>query len=197
MNRLLAAVVFLLGALAMGAAGQTPLPVGTPAATPAATPLTTPAVTPVWKPFQELGFLLGSWSGTAESGGRVGGRVARFTMELGGSYLVHRGTVFLTGEDGKPDENIEEVGYFSYDREKRSYAALYLFSTGVSGSYEVDFPADGSVRLVSRELQNYDSGAKARMLLVKKSDTEISLSMDLAPAGKDFVPFVTSTLKKK
>jgi hypothetical protein len=196
-NRLLAAVVFLLGAFATGAAGQAPPPADTPAATPAATPLTTPAAVPVWKPFQELGFLLGSWSGTAESGGRVGGRVAHFTMELGGSYLVHRGTVFLTGEDGKPDENIEEVGYFSYDREKRRYVALYLFSTGVSGSYDVDFPADSSVRLVSRELLNYESGAKARMLLARKSDTEVSLSMDLAAAGKDFVPFVASTLRKK
>jgi hypothetical protein len=183
------ALVLGLVASAPPGAGQTPSP------TPPAPAV--PAPTPAWKPFQELGFLLGSWSGTADSGGRVGGRVARFTLEMGGTYLVHRGNVFLAAEDGKPDENIDEVGYFSYDRERRSYVATYFFSTGVSGVYDVEFGADGAVRLASRELQNYENGAKARLLLAKRSDTELSLSMDIAPPGRNFVPFVTSTLKKK
>src|SRR5438477_11652655 len=36
-----------------------------------------------WKPFQEFGFLTGAWSGTAESGSRVGGRVSRWSLEMG------------------------------------------------------------------------------------------------------------------
>ena len=67
-------------------------------------------------------FLVGSWSGSAESGARVGGRVARFAPEFTGNYLVHRGSTILTADDGK-EETIEEVGYFAYDREKRRYVA--------------------------------------------------------------------------
>ncbi|MCM3875515.1 MAG: hypothetical protein NEA02_03765, partial [Thermoanaerobaculia bacterium] len=110
---------------------------------------------PVWRPFQELGFLVGSWSGAAESGARLGGRVARFTPEFSGNYLVHRGSTILTADDGK-EETIEEVGYFAYDREKRRYVASYFFSTGISATFDVEV-APESVRLVSRELLNAEA----------------------------------------
>jgi hypothetical protein len=35
------------------------------------------------------------------------------------------------------------------------------------------------------------------MLFVRKAGGELSISMDLAPAGKDFVSFLTSSLRKK
>jgi hypothetical protein len=35
------------------------------------------------------------------------------------------------------------------------------------------------------------------MLLARKADGELSLSTDLAPPGKDFAPWLTSSLKKK
>ena len=171
-----------------GPAPATAVPVPATAAAPAA-----PA--PAWRPFQELGFLVGSWSGAAESGARVGGRVARFTPEFSGNYLVHRGSTILTADDGK-EETIEEVGYFAYDREKRRYVASYFFSTGISATFDVEV-APESARLVSRELLNAEAGTKARMLFARKADGELSLSMDLAPPGKGFVPFLTSSLRKK
>lgn len=153
------------------------------------------AASPAWRPFQEFTFLVGSWSGGAESGARIGGRVARFTPEFTGNYLVHRGSTILTADDGK-EETIEEVGYFAYDREKRRYVASYFFSTGISVLFDVEI-APEAVRLASRELLNAEAGTKARMLFSRKSDGELVLSMDLAPAGKDFVPFLTSSLRKK
>ena len=140
-------------------------------------------------------FLVGSWSGGAESGARVGGRVARFTPEFSGNYLVHRGSTILTADDGK-QETIEEVGYFAYDREKRRYVASYFFSTGTSATFDVEIAPEG-VRLTSRELLNAEAGTKARMLFARKADGELALSMDLAAGGKDFVPFLTSSLRKK
>src|SRR5664280_209009 len=162
---------------------------------PPATEAAPAAPAPAWRPFQELAFLVGSWSGAAESGARVGGRVARFTPEFSGNYLVHRGSTILTADDGK-EETIEEVGYFAYDREKRRYVASYFFSTGISATFDVEV-APESARLVSRELLNAEAGTKARMLFARKADGELSLSMDLAPPGKDFVPFLTSSLRKK
>jgi hypothetical protein len=167
------------------------LPVAAPATSGAA-----PAAAPsAWRPFQEFAFLTGSWSGAAESGARVGGRVARFTPEFSGNYLVHRGSTILTADDGK-EETIEEVGYFTYDREKRRYVASYFFSTGIMGSFDVEIVPEG-LRLLSRELLNAEAGTKARMLFSRKADGEISLSTELAPGGKDFVPFLTSSLRKK
>jgi len=153
------------------------------------------AATPPWRPFQELAFLVGSWSGSAESGARVGGRVARFTPEFTGNYLVHRGSTILTADDGT-EETIEEVGTFTYDREKRRYVATYFFSTGISATFDVEIAPDGA-RLTSREVLNAEAGTRMRMLFSRKSDGELALSMDLAPGGKDFLPFLTSSLRKK
>jgi hypothetical protein len=179
----------------------TPATAAPPPATAAPAPATAgpapaaAAASPAWRPFQEFTFLIGSWSGSAESGARVGGRVARFTPEFTGNYLVHRGSTILTADDGK-EETIEEVGYFAYDREKRRYVASYFFSTGISATFDVEIAPEG-VRLASRELLNAEAGTKARMLFSRKPDGELSLSMDLAPGGKEFVPFLTSSLRKK
>ncbi len=150
-----------------------------------------------WKPFQEFGFLTGSWSGTAESGSRVGGRVSRFGLEMGGNFLVHRGTTVFPAQAGSPEDASEEVGYYSYDRERRKYVATYFFSTGIVGQFDVEIPADGSLRLVSTSLLNYDTGARMRMTLGKKGDAELALSIEVAPSGKDFVTYVTSRMTKK
>jgi hypothetical protein len=194
----------LLLLLASGPAAAQNQPPPPPASTPAAAapaPATAgpapaaAAASSAWRPFQEFAFLVGSWSGSAESGARVGGRVARFTPEFTGNYLVHRGSTFLTADDGK-EETIEEVGYFAYDREKRRYVASYFFSTGISATFDVEIAPEG-VRLASRELLNAEAGTKARMLFSRKPDGELALSMDLAPGGKEFVPFLTSSLRKK
>lgn len=179
-------------ALAVPAMAQNKPP---PPAAAVPAPVSTTALAPAWRPFQEFAFLEGSWSGTAESGTKVGGRVARFTPELSGSYLVHRGSTVLSSDDGK-QETIEEVGYFAYDREKRRYVASYFFSTGIAVTFDVEIAPEG-VRLASRELLNAEAGTKARMLFSRKGDAELAVSMDLAPGGKDFVPFLSSTLHKK
>ena len=170
-----------------------PAPAATSPAPAAAGP--TPAASPAWRPFQEFAFLVGSLSGSAESGARVGGRVAHFAPEFTGNYLVHRGSTILTADDGK-EETIEEVGYFAYDREKRRYVATYFFSTGISATFDVEIVPEG-VRLSSRELLNAEVGEKARMLFARKADGELLLSTDLAPPGKDFVPWLVSALKRK
>jgi len=150
-----------------------------------------------WKPFQEFGFLTGSWSGTAESGGKVGGRVTRWTLEMGGNYLVQRGTTVFPAQGGGAEDSSEEVGYVSYDRERRKYVAQIYFSTGVVGFYDVELPSEGVVRLVSTSLLNFDMGGKMRLTLTKKADSELAYQLELAPGGKDFVAYVTSKMTKK
>ena len=156
------------------AAGQTAVP---PAATPApsrrrprlaharAQPadVRTPAV-PAWKPFQELAFLTGSWAGGASLGARFGGRVARFGPELGGAFFVLHGSTFLAADEGGREETLEEEGWFAYDREKRKYVATWFFSNGVAGAFDVELLPDG-VRLLSRELVNYESGTRGAAAL--------------------------------
>lgn len=173
-----------------------------PPSTAAAPPVTVPSATaapapPAWKPFSDLTWLVGHWVGTASSGGRIGGRIVRFTMELSGNYLMERGSTIFPAEEGRPEESIDEIGLWTYDRERRKYAASYLFSTGVSGAFEAEIREDGSIRLVAPSLLNYEAGARARLTLRKVGESGLEVAMDLAPPGKDFVAYLSSSLKRK
>lgn len=172
----------------------TPVPAAAPAATP--TPPSTAAAVPAWKPFQELAFLAGAWTGGASLGTRFGGRVARFGPELGGAFFVVHGSTFLAADEGGREETLEEEGWFAYDREKRRYVAAWFFSNGVTGSFDVEVLPDG-VRLTSREVVNYESGTRARLLFQRRPDGDVTMNVDLAAPGKDFVPWLVSALKKK
>ncbi len=156
-----------------------------------------PAAPPAeaWKPFQEFGFLLGSWSGTSESGKRLGGSVVQVTKEMDGNYVSYRGMRIFPAQEGRPEETMEEVGYFFYDRDRRHYVAHFYFSTGVVGIYDVEVGAS-SLKLASRELVNYDAGSRSR-IIVAGTGSEILYTIELAPQGKDFLPFVESKLSKK
>ena len=156
-----------------------------------------PPAAPSWKPFGEFAFLLGYWSGTASSGNRFGGRIDRFTLELNGNYLVHRGSTVFPAEEGRPEETVEEVGYVSYDRGRRRYVASYFFSTGIFGTFDVEILVEGSIRLTAPALMNYESGARSRLVFVRRADGGLDASIDIAPPGKDFVAYLTGSLKKK
>ncbi len=165
-------------------------------AAPVAAQAPPPAPAPSWHPFVEFAPLLGSWSGAASAGARLGGRIARFTLELAGTAFVERTSTVFPAEEGKPEESFEEVGYVTYDREKRKYVAAYFFSTGVFGTYDVEILSDG-LRMTAGALSNYEAGATSRRVFTRKADGSLDLSLDLAPAGKDFAPFLSGTLQKK
>jgi hypothetical protein len=156
-----------------------------------------PALAPAWRPFAEFAPFDGSWSGAATAGARLGGRIARFTMELSGTAFVERTSTIFPAEEGKPEESFEEVGYVTYDREKRKYVAMYFFSTGVFGTYDVEILPDGGLRMNAGALSNYEPGTRSRRVFTRKADGSLDLSLDLAPAGKEFSPFLSGTLKKK
>lgn len=155
------------------------------------------AAAPAWRPFGEFAFLLGSWSGTTSTGGRIGGRVVRFTMELNGTVLVERGSTIFPAGDGKPEEAAEELGCVTYDREKRRYVATFYFSTGVFGAYDVEIPAEGVIRMTAPALGNFEAGARARVVFSRRADGGLDTALDIAPPGREFVAFQSSSLKKK
>jgi hypothetical protein len=150
-----------------------------------------------WKVFQEFGPLVGSWSGTADQGGRIGGRSVTFSPEVDGAALVYRANTFYPATGERPEEKTQELAFITYDGGKRKYSALLVFSTKVWGTYDVEILADGTVQLVSRELVNVDAGARSRIVLTRKAAGELTEQVDVAPAGKDFVPLLGSKLTKK
>lgn len=150
-----------------------------------------------WKIFQEFDFLSGSWSGPAESGGRIGGRVVSFGLEVDGAALSYRATTYYPVKDDLPEARSEEIARIVYDGAKGRYVALVVFSTKAWGIYDAELRPDGSIRFTSREIANLEAGTRSRWTLSRMADGALLEELDVAPPGKDFVPFVSSTLTKK
>ena len=150
-----------------------------------------------WKLFQEFGFLTGSWSGSAESGGRIGGRVVTLATEVDGAMLRYRATTYYPVKDTLPESRSEEIGHIVYDSARGKYVALVVFSTKVWGVYDAEVRPDGSIVFLSREMANLEGGTRSRWTLLRKADGSVAETLEVAPPSRDFVPFLAATLTKK
>ena len=150
-----------------------------------------------WKVFQEFNFLIGSWAGPAESGGRIGGRVVSFGLEVDGAALGYRATTYFPAKDTLPETRSEEIAKIVYDSAKGKYVALVVFSTKAWGIYDAEVRPDGSIRFTSRELANLEAGVRSRWTLSRKADGALLEELDVATPGKDYAPWVKGTLAKK
>jgi len=150
-----------------------------------------------WKVFQEFNFVMGSWSGPAEATGRIGGRVVTLGAEVDGATLRYRATTYFPAKDALPEARSEEIAHIVYDGGKGKYVALVVFSTKAWGIYDVDVRPDGSLLFVARELANLEAGTRSRWTISRKADGTLSEQLDVAPSGRDFVPYLTATLSKK
>lgn len=150
-----------------------------------------------WKVFQEFNFATGSWTGPAQSGGRVGGRVVSFGLEVDGATLGYRATTYFPVKDSLPEARSEEIAKIVYDSAKGKYVALVVFSTKAWGLYDAEVRPDGSIRFTAREMANLEAGLRSRWTLSRKADGTLQEDLDLAPAGKDFSTYLSATLTKK
>lgn len=160
----------------------------------------TPAQAPAageWKVFQEFNFLIGSWSGTAESAGRIGGRVDSFGLEVDGSTLSYRATTFYPVKNNLPEARSEEVAHIVYDGSKGKYVALLILSTKAWGLFDAEVRPDGSIHFTSREMANLEAGTRSRWTLSRKADGALSEQLEVAAPGKEFATFLGATLTKK
>ncbi|MBP7678638.1 MAG: hypothetical protein KBB14_20200, partial [Thermoanaerobaculia bacterium] len=90
----------------------------------------------------------------------------------------------------------EEVAYIVYDGAMGKYVALLGFSTKVWGIYEAEVRPDGIV-FTSREMANLEAGLRSRWTFTRKADGSIAELLEVAPAGRDFAPYVSATLSRK
>lgn len=150
-----------------------------------------------WKVFQEFNFVTGSWSGPVESGGRIGGRVVSFALEVDGATLGYRATTYFPVKDDRPEARTEEIAKIVYDGAKGRYVAFVVFSTKAWGIYDGEVRPDGSILFTAREMANLEAGLRSRWILSRKADGTLLEELDLAPSGKDFSPYLSATLTKK
>lgn len=151
----------------------------------------------VWLPMAPF---LGTWEGTG--GGEPGtGKYERsYNFVLGKKFIeVRNKSVYPPTNDNPNGENHEDIGYISFDKQRRRFVLRQFHVEGFVNQYVLDsMSTDGRTMVfVSEAIENISSGWRARETYHIDSKSEITETFDLAAPNKPFEAYTRVTLKRR
>ena len=149
-------------------------------------------------PWAALHIFEGKWVGATSGKPGKGSTSREYRLELNGKFLYQRDrSVYRTeGASAKPLIH-EDIGFFSFDTEKRRIIWRQFHSEGYVNEYVLNSVSDDgkSLEFVTTRIENLP-GFRAKKIYRVLSADEIEETFLLAPPGKDFEPYTVSRLKR-
>ena len=151
----------------------------------------------VWEP---LRYFVGSWEGTGK--GQPGkSKVEReYQFVLNGGFLqVKNKSVFARHRLNPKGEVHEDVGLFSYDRNRKQFVLRQRRVEGFVNNYAFDPAAsDGkTLTFISEGIGNIAPGWRAKETYKILNANEFIETFELAAPGKEFAIYAESHFKRK
>ncbi len=139
-------------------------------------------------PWKVIRFFVGEWAGT---GTGLGGRAEtrhRYEPVLEQQFIrMTTRAVFELREGDAEPETHEDIGFFSYDSERRKIMLRQFLSEGFVNTYVLDEVGDDARLLIFNTVSAEGaSGTRARLRYEILGDDEYRLVLELAPPGRDF-----------
>lgn len=151
----------------------------------------------VWEP---LKFFVGSWKGTGEGQPGESKLEAEFKFIFNGKFLQVKGkSVFKPQEKNPKGEVHEDLGFISYDRNRRKFILRQFHVEGFVNQYVLDtLSSDSKIFVfVSESIENIPSGFRAKVTYKILNDDEFTLVFELAAPGQELECYSTNHLKHK
>ena len=150
----------------------------------------------VWRP---LRFLLGSWDGTSSGQPGNGTSTREYRLVMKDQFIeVRNRTTYPPQEKNPKGEVHEDVGYISFDRNRKMFVLRQFHGEGFVNTYVATPPSGpGQVVFTSEAIENIPSGWRARETYRVLSDDERLEIFELAEPGKDFTTYSEARLKKR
>jgi hypothetical protein len=150
----------------------------------------------LWMPFQPF---IGTWTGTGDGADGKGTYERTYQFVLNKSYIELRNKAVYAPTKENPKEYIhEDVGYFSYDKMRRSFVFRQFHGEGFVTQYTLDsLSADKKTMVfVSETIENIPHGWRARetYTITKDGITEL---FELAEPEKEFAHYTSARFTKK
>ena len=142
-------------------------------------------------PLGPLGVLVGSWSGEIEGRLGSGKGVRRYQRAMSGRFLLCRHTsVRLPQEKSPGGDQHEELGVFSFDRERKriSYREFMIEGIVVLSTCEIE----GATVVCTSESVENGPGIRARLTLEITDRYRFTERYELAWPGKDLELYFTN-----
>ena len=148
------------------------------------------------EPLEPLARLVGRWTGTTE--GQPGkGTVERVYERVLGRFVQVRNTSTYPAQEKNPKGEVhEDLGFFSFDRNRTRIVLRQFHTEGFVNQYVLD-PGSPAGRFVftSEAIENVPAGWRARETYVLTGD-QLEETFELAEPGKDFEVYSRNRLTR-
>jgi hypothetical protein len=150
-------------------------------------------------PFDPIRFFEGHWQGTTKGEPGDGKGKRDYEFVLGGKFLrASNKTVYPPQEKNPKGEVHEDVGYFSYDRQRKKLLLRQFHVEGFVNEYvEQEGTKDGKTLVFETErIENIPDGWRARETYKIISQDEYAEVFELAEPKKEFTVYAESHWKR-
>ena len=151
-------------------------------------------------PLERLDFLIGDWVGTGKGYNNTQSKV-----EISFYYIMKGKFIEMDSESrfapvGKNDKGQfhQEKGFFSYDKDRKQIVYRQFSNDGYVNQYYLNDTISTAHTLVfdSEKTENFIPDGKARWIIQKEGDHQLSTSFNVAFPGQSFVSFGSQELMK-
>jgi len=151
----------------------------------------------VWQPVQ---FLVGTWEGQGEGKSGISKVWKDWHFVLNGKFLhMKTKAVFEPQEKNPKGETHEDLGYFSFDAERKKIMFRQFHVEGFFIHYVLeDISSDGkALTFVSEQIENGPSGLLAKLKFKVLEAGTVEERFELAFPGREYDCYNTNIIRRK
>ncbi len=143
--------------------------------------------------------MVGSWEGTSHGQPGEGKSERTYEFVLRGTFLrITSKAVYPPQKENPKGEVHEDIGYISYDKNRKSFVLRQFHVEGFVNQYVFDpLKAEGgTITFVSEAIENIPAGWRAREDYRMSGKDELIERFELAEPGKEFELYSESRFRR-
>jgi hypothetical protein len=151
----------------------------------------------VWEPVK---YLVGEWEGRGEGKSGISKVWKDWQFALNGKFLQMKTKAVFEPQEKNPKGEIhEDLGYFSYDRARKTIIFRQFHVEGFIIQYVMGSTSgDGqTATFVSEQIENGPPGLVAKLIFKALDANKVEERFELAFSGKEFDCYNTNIIKRK
>ena len=149
----------------------------------------------VWGP---LKYFIGTWKGTGKGEPGVSQVERVYQSILNGKFIqINHKSIYAPQEKNPKGETHEDVGFFSYDRGRKTFILRQFHVEGFVNQFKGEISEDGkSIVFTSETIENIPAGYRARETYRILNENEFTETFEIAEPNKDFTVYSENHFKR-
>lgn len=150
-------------------------------------------------PWEHLRYFLGEWKGEGTGKPGVSKSDRKYDLILKDSFIRVENRSVYPAQEKNPDGEIhEDLGFFSFDKNREMYVFREFHVEGYVNQYVIEEwdKEEGVIVLSSEAIENISPGWRARTTYEILSDNKFRETFDLSGPGKDWACYITNDFER-